>query len=219
MKKIVILVIAAVSMALVACGKEEASGKKGGFTSLSGTIEYMPTGAEKYELKLYLILESPDPMVAETRIAVATCDVAANGTFSLGLPETVNEDYLINLDDVDILDSPDMIFSNPDAKVVRVSISLYGDDHYMDDLVYVSVVIRKLEKQTTLASPIYCDSDCTVTGSSDLDGIQASVNISLVKGWNWIVINTKEELIYSSGSITSKRPTQTKWYLKDFIMF
>lgn len=204
-KSFVILIIAALSLAFVSCNKDEGSGGKStSFTSISGTVENMPADAENYELKMFMGEEE-----------IASCEVSADGKFSLDFPESVDEANLGSFIDNLGTDTSDITFVNPEAKVGMAVLELYGDGEYVDVLVYGSFVMTNVYLQATQASIVYSDSKCSAKGSMTEEEMTVNVDLSLKKGWNWFTMNMSltEEAV--SVTVVNKRPSNAKWHLGD----
>ncbi len=213
-KHSIILTIAATALVLVACGKDKNEGPdhSGGYTSISGTIQNMPDDAESYTLKAIVDGDEDD-------LSVATCDVAANGSFSLQLPAAVADAYLENAGS----NIPDGIeISDPNAKIGMLWLELYADGEYMDDLVYASFSGALPEISISIATPVYSTSNFKMTGSGvtevfDFDDVEMSMDMRFVKGWNWMVLSVNGNITTEtfSGSSATKLPGGMMWYLDE----
>ncbi len=215
MKKFsIILAIAATAMVLVACGKGKDKNNidhSGGYTSISGTIHNMPDDVESYTLKA--IVEGD-----EDRLSVATCDVAASGSFSLQLPAAVADAYLKKAS----AGAPAGIaVSDPDAKSGMLTLELYDSyDYYIDKLIYTSFSIAMPNISISIAMPSYSSSDFTMKGRGDVDvydfdDVDLSVNMRFVKGWNWMVLSASGNITTwtFTGTGATKLPGEMMWYL------
>ncbi len=216
MKKIItLLTIAAFALVAVSCGKDDGIPHDGGYTSLSGTIQNMPTSASKYTLKAFI-----DGPTAE--LAVATSDVV-NGKFSLALPATVADKYLETaFDEEDI--PANVTVSGIDTKMGFLELELYEgeggpDDAYVDDIVLAVSSVSGTSIFAAQARPTYSNSVLTVTGSmtEKIEGVTGTVsfNMYLMQGWNWMVQTVSISTTGASASSTTKLHGGMMWYLED----
>lgn len=200
-------------MAFVCCDPTDKNGPDNDYTSISGTIQNMPSGS--YVLKAVVYDDDDDLVLAE-------CNVAANGSFSLQLPETVPNAYLEGFGD---LEDSDITISNPNAKVGSIYLELYdGDDEYVDDVYYASISITETAISLLQAMPTYCNAAVTATGTTKFDDedeedIPMTVSLSFAKGWGWTVLNLNVNLANetASASMTTKLPNGMRWYLQEYL--
>lgn len=208
MKKILSCLAAATLLLAFGSCKEDDPLHSGGFTKISGVIQNMPDDAEKYILKSFIFGEDDD-------LLVASCDVTANGSFSLTLPETVSSSYLDGIAEGSAIPA-NISITNPSAKMGELYFELYGDDEYIDDINFASFSYTDSYLQASSALPVYCNSPCTINGSvNEGENVHGSVNIHLVKGWNWIVVSISGTEESATASVTSLLPTGLKWFLSD----
>ncbi len=171
----------------------------------------MPDEAESYTLKAIVYGDEDD-------LVVATCDVAANGRFSLQLPATVADAYLENAGS----NIPDGIeISDPNAQIGMLWLELYADGEYMEDLTYASFSVALPEISISIATPVYSTSNFKMTGSGvtdmfDFDDVEMSMDMRFVKGWNWMVpsVNGNISSMTFTGSSATKLPGGMLWYLE-----
>ncbi len=207
MKKILtFFTVAAACLVLAACGKDGDP-----VYTLSGVIQNMPTDAAKYTLKATIDGPAAD--------LVYTCDVAANGSFSLQLPAVVPDAYLESYIEGEA--PATLLVSSPDAKMNIVSIELYRDGSLEDEVVFASYSLKEASPGATSlhinqAVPCYSSSSFTVTGFMDEDGTNVDMDMDFTTGWNWIV---ESAIIASDGadsaSGTTTLPGGMKWYMLD----
>jgi len=162
-----------------------------------------------------------------------------NGSFTIGLPETIDKMYLspiISTDDEGV--SPDWVtISDTTVMGNGISIEGYQSGNYMGDFYYGSVTqnstLLSFSMSMIEGAFVYVEKDITMKGSTtetvDFEGISVpmngSANVSLKKGWNILFMsisislktNVSGDLTSMSGtiSLTSKDPGGLKWYFQD----
>lgn len=121
-----------------------------------------------------------------------------NGGFSINLPSSVLNQYLMDIDDFfegELRISGKPKYSEPDARIMYVEFLTFDSSEYL-----TGCFLYSNPEQTTVAIFVYVDMDVTVTGGSN-------VSVSLIRGWN--------RLYWSADKVTTKAPKDMEWIFSD----
>lgn len=135
----------------------------------------------------------------------------ANGGFTLNLPATIDDQYLVGCDEW----FEEGTVSDPDLKMNDIIFQAYKSDKPLADFDYYLISNNTM----IYGWYFYADRDATITGSfsyKDGDDTYKEVyNVSLKKGWNLAY-----EILTQSGNtytweFTTKPQSGLKWYYGD----
>jgi len=162
-----------------------------------------------------------------------------SGSFTIGLPETVDKMYLSPLVETDD-DEVSLDWVTISDKTVMgngINIEGYQSGSYIGDFYYGSASQNSTATNFSMivieGAFVYVEKEVTMTGSTTetdvVDGIRvpmnSSANVTLKKGWNIVYTtmsismkaNSNGDITSMSGttSLTSKNPGGLKWYYQD----
>lgn len=237
MKKFTTLLLAsAVLLGFISCNNKDDNPGGGIGRTLSGTIADMPQAAGAMTLKV-----TADVEASSDDVVLTECSVAANGSFTLELPETVPANCLVAYSESDIEfggmpgmeDDKWLTVSNKDAKICPVDFKLYDGEEYIDDnIIYGHIqLVLGMPTAVSQAAYIYADSPFTISGTTeatidDIDPeelpipvdamkVKVNVNLSLAKGWNVMVAHIAISVTATELVVTmtadNNVPAESKW--------
>ena len=181
------LVIAAfaISVAFTSCGKDGGGGNgKGGevgvVTQITAKIEKASQHSAVVKVKLNVL-----DINIGCYATLAEAELKSGG-FTLQLPGTVPERFLVPIDDAEfLLFNAELTYSDNNAKVLPLPYFV----GYNSAGRHISMFLIR-EKNLSSKHYIYADHDVNVSGSSTLDtgdnepDVVVSVDLKLKKGWN-----------------------------------
>jgi len=158
-----------------------------------------------------------------------------NGGFTIKLPATIDNKYLLPVVDVDEEDQSSNWATVSDNTAVGNGINFegYESDSYMGDFYYGTASQNQTSTSISIYSAegtyLYVDKDVTITGSATetevTDGITVNIkstaNAALKKGWNIVYYtisisaNGNDGTASGTLSITTQDPGGLKWYYED----
>jgi len=159
----------------------------------------------------------------------------SNGGFSINLPATIDNTYLLPVIDVDEDDQSLSWATVSDNTAVGNGINIegYESGSYMGDFYYGTASQNQTSTSISVymseGTYIYVDKNVTITGSTTetdvSDGltvnVKSTINATLKKGWNImyytisISANGNDGIANGTLSITTKDPGGLKWYYED----
>ena len=178
-------------------------------TRIEGTIaegmDYLSVDGGPYTMKLNV-----RDMEAYASVTVASCALEANGSFSMGLPESLGPNLLTSY----FNEMEGLALSNINIKtspLQGVELSVYDDDgRLIGDVSYGN--------QDGWAEMIFADSDCDISGTASFttdDGftLNDKYNLNLKRGWNWVYL-------YDDGpnfDIRTEIPSDARYHLGIYV--
>jgi hypothetical protein len=198
LKHIIVFSISA-ALILIACGKKEAA------TYMINKIEAKVENGDSHNSQIDTV-----KALIETGNHIIASSAYLNGSFSICLPDTIDNNLLAPIFDKDNEDISNLNISNMEIMGATLKLTGYKSEAAIGDFEY------KVPEHIQ-AYYYYVNGDVNLTGKQDVFETEIRYNISLKKGWN-IIYMQKIAITENERSIVeiiNSIPTQSnlKWYL------